>query len=387
MALSEDEELELLQLQKEKHLRYGGETVKGITELKRRSPMQRLGEERKQEQAQDQKWSKKFDTQTRELGGKATDAATRMGLPPEIAGGVGALTYAGARIAPDIISGGIGGGLGASAKVPLSGISKSLMASALKVPSHIGPTIKKTDALVQTMLQEGINVSKGGVDKLRGMIGGIQDHIDDIILNSNKSINKARAASELRGVFDKFKFDVLDGRKSITTIAKSWQDFADHPLIKGKMDIPIQQAQEMKKQTYRALESAGAYERQTQAPARLESKQAIARGLRKEIAAAEPAVGDWNAQESKLIAALEPTERRVLQEMRNNPVGLSLLAHSPEAMMGFVGDRSSKFKSILANMLYNRGGNTGRNVGAGSGVSLFEIGKFHNEDNMWDQRK
>ncbi len=262
------------------------------------------------------------------------------------------------------------------------------MASALKVPERIGPTIKKADAVVQTMLEKGINVSKGGVEKLRGMIGDLQQHIDDTILTSTASINKARAASELRGVFDKFKFDVMDGRKSIETIAQSWKDFTDHPLVKGKMDIPIQTAQEMKKQTYRSLEAAGAYERQTQSPARVESKQALARGLRKEIAAAEPRVADWNAEESKLIQALEPTERRVLQEMRNNPVGLSLLAHSPEAMMGFVGDRSSKFKSILARMLYAReGSNAMRNTGAAGGVSLFEIGKLHNEDSLWDKQR
>ncbi len=385
MALSDSEEQELAQLQKEKQLHTGGQTVKGTT-LLRRSPMQKLSEERGQERAQDEKWSKRFDKQTAALGDKAIDAGAKMGLPPKVLAGMGAAVDTAARVTPDVIAGGVGGGLGSAAKVPLSSMSKGLMASALKVPDRIGPTIKKTDELVKTMLDKGITVSRGGVEKLRASIHEIQGHIDDIIVGSDKTVNMVRVGSELRDVFNKFKDDVLDGKKNIKLISEAWDDLKDN--VGGKLNIPIQRAQDKKKATYRALDAVGAYERQTQNPLRIASKQAAARGLRKEIAAQEPAVADWNAQESKELAALEPLERRVLQEMRNNPVGLSLLAHSPEAMMGFVGDRSSKFKSILARMLYAReGSNAMRNTGAAGGVSLFEIGKLHNEDSLWDKQR
>lgn len=111
--------------------------------------------------------------------------------------------------------------------------------------------------------------------------------------------------------------------------------------------LPVQQAQALKQGTYKAL--AGKYGEVGSAST--EAQKALARGLKDKIAEAVPGVGQLNAEESRLLSTLSVTERRALMEMNKNPLGLSALAGSKQALATFMADRSAAFKSLAARMI------------------------------------
>lgn len=74
--------------------------------------------------------------------------------------------------------------------------------------------------------------------------------------------------------------------------------------------IPVQQAQDMKQGTYRELKNKYGQI----GSAETEAQKALARGLKENIAEAVPEIAGLNAQESKLINALNITERRAFME-------------------------------------------------------------------------
>jgi hypothetical protein len=105
--------------------------------------------------------------------------------------------------------------------------------------------------------------------------------------------------------------------KDLGAIKGVADDFAAHPNLPAGDAIPVQQAQEMKKGTYKVLSKkygeAGSAE--------TEAQKGLARGLKEEVANAVPGVEGLNAEESKLMTTLDVAERRALLEMNKNPVG------------------------------------------------------------------
>jgi len=132
-------------------------------------------------------------------------------------------------------------------------------------------------------------------------------------------------------------------------VQKAWQGFRDHPDLRGKVDFPVQLAQKLKTGTYRQLE--GKYGELGGAD--IEAQKALARGLREQIGKAVPGVNEINAQEGKLLAALNISERRALMEANKNPAGLALLTQNPTGFAAFMADKSALFKSLLARALFS----------------------------------
>jgi hypothetical protein len=232
----------------------------------------------------------------------------------------------------------------------LQDTSRGLMQSALK-PDMAARRTGKAAAGVETLLQEGVNVSKGGVEHLRSRIDALDNEITSIITNSNATVSKGAVASRLQDTMARFEKQV-NASKDVATIQSAWDEFLMHPLLAGKADIPVKLAQEMKQGTYRAIGDKPYGEL---SGAAIESQKTLARGLKEEIANAVPAVRALNAEESQLLNALNLTERRVLQAANNNPVGLGLLASRPIQIALWMADRSNTFKSLVARMLYKTG--------------------------------
>jgi len=122
-----------------------------------------------------------------------------------------------------------------------------------------------------------------------------------------------------------------------------------------KDTIPIQKAQALKQGTQGILRKKYGQ----QGSAEVEANKGLARGLREEIAKAEPSVAPLNAEEHKIIKTLGVMERRMLMDMNKNPAGLSLLAGNKAGFAAFLADRSAGFKSILARMLHRTAPATG----------------------------
>ena len=241
------------------------------------------------------------------------------------------------------------GGQGAKAAAPaLEAGAKSLMHSALKPSIR---ALKNGDAAkaISTMLDEGINATKGGVEKLRGKISELNDQIVQAISTSSATVDKNKVASELMGTLKKFEKQV-NPQADTKAIETAWESFVSHPLLAGKSDIPVQLAQEMKQATYRSIGDKAYGELGTASKA---AQKDLARGLKEGVAQAVPEVAGLNAKESALINALKLAEHRSLVEGNKNIGGLAWLSSNPATWAAFMADKSSAFKSVVARMLHS----------------------------------
>ena len=241
--------------------------------------------------------------------------------------------------------------------------AKKLMQSALK------PTIEqlrtgKAGRAVETLLDEGINPTRGGVEKLRGIIGNINDDVASRIQGSTASVDKQKVMDALNQTRDQFSKQVAP-TSDIAAISGVADDFAAHPMIKGD-SIPVQLAQMLKQGTYKTLSKKYGQI----GSAETEAQKALARGLKEGISKAVPEVAALNARESALINAMTVAERRALMDANKNPMGLALLANHPATWAAFMADKSALFKS-LAGRLLNQTGKMGSGVQAPPALSNF----------------
>lgn len=238
-------------------------------------------------------------------------------------------------------------GIGAIAPYLQTG-GRRLMQSALK-PGISDLKSGKADVAINTLLENGLNATKGGVGKIKSKLSDINDKIDSIVADSNKNVSKQDVINALQPTREQFSMQVTP-QGDIAAIDAAATQFNANPAIKGE-NIPVQVAQALKRGTYKTLKKKYGQ----LGSADIEAQKALARGLKEGVANAEPKVAGLNAEESKLIDTLNVTERRALMEANKNPMGLALLAHSPEAWAAFMADKSALFKSLVARML-NRSG-------------------------------
>lgn len=283
-------------------------------------------------------------------GEKVSEVAHGLGASPEVAGGLGYATNVGVQAIPTVIS-------GEAAKTlakPIQHGAKILMQSAAK-PSIRSLKTGEAATAIDTMLREGINVSSGGVMKLKAKIGELNRQITEAIANSPATVDKMKVARELRQTLDRFQKQVTPN-SDIRAIQNAWDEFMNHPMIRAEVgaggaiaenEIPVQLAQQLKTGTYRQLKDK--YGQLGTADA--EAQKALARGLKEGIAEAVPDIAALNARESQLLSALNVAERRVLMDANKNPAGLAWLAEHPIAATLFLADRSPLFKSLLARAL------------------------------------
>lgn len=290
-------------------------------------------------------------------GGATTDALSKV-VPAEVAAGVGTAV----RLLPTAAGAMVGGGIAAPA---MKGTAQTLMQRALKPKAK---DIISGDAAkaVETLLQEGVNVSTAGAVKLRQMINKLSGEVAQRISASPATVDKAHVASEVYKTLQKFRNQVNPGADS-KAILNSWDEFKN--MVGAK--IPVQEAQSLKQGTYRVLSDkydkvGGAVDNE----AATQAQMAMARGLRQGIEEAVPGVGKLNAQESRLINALEMAEQRAGIGGNKDIGGIAWLANNPAAAMAMMADRSAAFKSWLANRI-NAAKNIGAVPGAG-GVATYE---------------
>jgi hypothetical protein len=235
----------------------------------------------------------------------------------------------------------------------------------------------QAEPIITTLLEDGINITKGGVEKLRGKITALDQKIDGMIKNSSAMVDKEVVASYIKRSVDEFRNDVR-GAKSLEKIQKVYDDWMNHPELPKKIEarleetgildaqgkpitkevpasgtnlFPVQKAQAMKEASQRHLAANyGKMKSET-----IEAIKDITYGLREEVAKAVPKVRALSAEESKKMAALDPLERRVLNSANKNTTGLSLLTTSPAKWAAFMADRSELFKSLVSRMLYQTG--------------------------------
>lgn len=261
-------------------------------------------------------------------------------------GQAGAGAIAGEAVAP--IAAAIKPTLGRAVLVGRS--PEGAYASALK-PSTVLPEAQRA-AAVQTGLEQGIPISKGGLETLTDKIDTLNQAIkDQIASDPSRPIDPNSVATRADAAKARFTNQV-NAQSDLNAIEASKQQFLDEqgrkpgqpaiapkptgildaqgtPIMNGgtpaKPPTPAppmnaEDAQAMKQGTYRVL--SGKFGEQGSAS--VEAQKALARGLKEEIATQFPEIGKLNASESRLLD-LQPLLERAVARVGNHesPVGIA----------------------------------------------------------------
>lgn len=307
---------------------------------------------------------------------KAADLALRSVAGGAVGGATAGLVDPSTAGAGAVLGGALPGAVKLSGMAG-NGISNAMDWAANKwMRSALKPTIAQirdgsAETAVKTLLDRGINPTKGGVEKLKTLIDDLNSQIGVAISNSDATVSKQKVVDSLSDLRSKFASQVSPSA-DLNAIQGVADDFAAHPGLLGDA-IPVQQAQELKQGTYRVL----AKKYGQLGSAETEAQKGLARGLKDEIAQAVPGVGALNAEESSLISTLGVAERRALMDMNKNPMGLAALSHNPTSWAMFMADKSALFKSIaarIANQAAAKTSSAGGLLNAGAQNPLLRTG-------------
>jgi hypothetical protein len=227
--------------------------------------------------------------------------------------------------------------------------AKRLMQSALKPTLAVAKQYRTSaPAIVQTLLDEGISVTKSGMAKLESLVSATNDQIKAAIAGSSAEVPALRVAGRLSDTARTFTNQV-NPASDLNAISNAGEEFLNHPRINAQGNLSVQDAQALKQGTYKQLQNRAYGELKN---ADTEAQKSLARGLKEEVATAVPGVSGLNAKETQLLAALDATGRRVALTGNRDPIGFAWVTHNPMTFLTALADRSPAFKSYLARGLY-----------------------------------
>jgi hypothetical protein len=223
---------------------------------------------------------------------------------------------------------------------------KRLMHSALKPnPSLLKEYGTTAPKLVKTLLDEGVNVTPGGLDKLQKLFAMTNAEIKTAVRNAPGTIEKDLVVARVLPTAQRQANQVAP-RKALRDVAKVVSEFQNHPTIPGALTVP--EAQALKVGTY---EQIGKNYGQMSS-ASIETQKALARGLKEEIEAKVPGIAALNAKDSALMAAQDAVGHRVAIAGNRDPVGFAWVTSNPATFLAALMDRSPVVKSMLARGMY-----------------------------------
>jgi hypothetical protein len=278
-----------------------------------------------------------------EAGGKVTDVLSNAGMPPPVA----ALGGTAANLGLQGASAMLGGGAGAKAAPMLGNMAKETMYKALK-PGKVAALAGDADKAVSTLLDQAVNVTKGGVDKLTSKIDKLYEEVDEISKNSKNEVSTLSVVKSVKEAIQKFRYG-LDHAENEADIRKEMLKFFNHPEVQNQMKIPVPIAQAIRRATDKEVGHAG-YQLGTKAAGEKEGKMAVAGGLREGLGRAEPEIAKKNAEMSDLINARKLANERVTTARGNQELGLGALV-DPRKWPLWLAQRNPGLVSARANAL------------------------------------
>ena len=280
------------------------------------------------------------------------------GNPSQTAGNVVGSALLGEAAAPIASAVGKVAGVPASRALLLGKTPEEAYESALKPSTTLSEAQRAN--IVQTGLQQGIPVSKSGLETLGDRVDALNQAIKgEIAADPTRPIDPNMVAT--RADIAKAKFaKQVNAQPDLNAIEASKQQFLTEqgapaaPAIGPRAPAPAMNAidaQEMKQGTYSVLR--GKYGEQGSAT--VEAQKSLARGLKEEIANQFPEINDLNAQESKLLD-LQPVLERAVNRISNHQlvgIGTPIVAGAAKAVTGSagVGVVAGVLKSVLDNPL------------------------------------
>ncbi len=206
-------------------------------------------------------------------------------------------------------------------------------------------------ALAKTLLDNGVNVTRNGVEKLGTLLKAKQDELRAMLANSTETADKGNILAEVLPTASRIA-DQPAPQADLEAIGNQVQGFIDHPKYPGQT-LSMPETQALKTGTYQKI--AGSYGERGSAT--VEADKAIARGAKNEIVAAHPETAKLNADEANLMAARDAVAKQVGLAANRDPMGLAWVARNPETVMGWLLEKNPAVKSLVARGLYSAAGN------------------------------
>lgn len=296
------------------------------------------------------------------LGGKATDLATKWGATPERAGLEGYLANVATQVLPSLLT---------NARVsdaPIKSVldwpARKWMQSALKPNANVDKATFNRGST--TMLQGEPNATgytplysptHSGVRAMRDQIGTLKPQVTEITNASKKVIDVAPAAQNASRIIDK----VQEGTMAVDDTAAAQRvidNLYRHPAVDEAGTMSVSAAQAMKDRNYARLGDI-AYRTGAKSTDEADSLKAVTAGLRKGIERAEPSTGPLNARISDLINALKLSQRRAIVEGNKDllPLGATVAGaagNTGVAAASYISS-NSPIKSLIAHLLHTSG--------------------------------
>lgn len=202
--------------------------------------------------------------------------------------------------------------------------------------------------VVKTLLDEGVNVTPGGVTKLQNLIGSTNAEITAALAPSTAQIGNVKVASRLSDTARTFANQV-NPQADLKAISDVGENFL---ASRAATSMTPTEAQALKVGTYARIgEKYG-----SASAAGIEAEKALARGLKEEIAAEVPVVSAMNAREGRLLEALDAVGRRAALAGNKDPIGFAWVAHNPTTFIAALIDKNPGIKSMIARGMYQSAG-------------------------------
>ena len=295
-------------------------------------------------------------------GGAVTDIASKQGLSPEVAAGAGYATNVGVQALP-VVGGAVAGQL---AEYPRK-LGRWFMKSAIKPPIGMRRSGEAGEA-IETMLQKGIAPTSSGLEAAKGAVDDLEIAIQTKLENSEGMASKAKVGEAIKSAFDSVKHN-LSRVQNEKDIDEALATFFKHPEIKRyREQFPVAVANRMKQAFTKELGDK-AYQPGYIPSAFDKGQKSLAAGLREEVLRAEPAVKANLEEQSKMLQVVDLLKQRVGAAENQNIYGLGgAMSPSITRLMIYWADRYPWFKGWLARALYTGAYPMTAGAGAVAGV-------------------
>ncbi len=251
----------------------------------------------------------------------------------------------------ELAGGMIGAGMKAAAPRIMQSALKPTMAM-LKDAIQGAPVPR----VVQTLLDEGVNVTPKGLQKLNGLLSSSQADVKaslDAAEAAGHTISPYRVASRLKDTAQTFAKQV-DPAADLEAVSQTGQRFLE---AHGGQALSPTEAQGLKTGTYQQIRKKYGQ----LGTADTEAQKALARGLKEELEKVAPGLESQNAQLAARSEASKAVGRRVAVAANRDVGGLADLAIShPLTFLTVMSDRSPAFKSLVARGAYNAAGSVAK---------------------------
>lgn len=244
-----------------------------------------------------------------------------------------------------------GQGIGKAVGAGMNRAAPWLMQKALKPTQSVLNEYRTTaPKVVQTLLDEGVNVTEAGLAKLQRLFGETNDQIASAVAGANAEVPKATIASYVPEVAAKHASQA-NPVADLEAIKAVVDEFMQHPLYQGD-SLSVQATQRLKQGTYQQVgkkygqvSSAG-----------IEAQKGLARGAKEQVAANVPSVSALNARDTSLMAGMDAVGQRVAQSGNRDPVGFAWVTKNPTSFLAALVDRNPAVKSLIARGMYASAG-------------------------------